>query len=116
MFSLPILAALLVALLVFAVFVPGKKKPTGVPSTPAYAPWPTSGPAIDSRTLRQRQIEEDAAVLSAEFAAHEDARYRAEVRDRAARAFAPPAPPAAIAGPSSAAPVARSTAPAAATA
>lgn len=75
-------------------FGPSRDEPPApqlIQSAP-HSPLPTLSAAIDNRTLRQRQIDEDAALLSSEFARHEEERYRAEVRDRAGRAFAPPAP------------------------
>lgn len=96
MLSLPILIVLVIGLLIFAMVPPRRKpgQPTG-PTLPDLTAW--QAPAADHRTLRQRQIEEDAALLSSEFVRFEDERYRAEVRDRAGRAFAPsPTPAAAI--------------------
>lgn len=113
MLALVILSVFVSGFLLFAILSPSKKASgrSSGPTMPDLVPWHNSA-AVDNRSLRQRQMDEDAALLSDEFARFEDSRYRAEVRDRAARAFAPPAPPAAIAGPAASATVPPVTRPA----
>lgn len=107
------LAGLVCLLLLAAVAIPSKPRGTetrtalhATPGLPidhaqyAHQPQPPVYP-VDMRSLRQRQIDEDAALLSDEFARYEDARYRSDVRDRAARAFGTSSV-AAVSGPSTA--------------
>lgn len=124
MLTLAMLIGLVITLLVVAMAMPKRKPGSTAPSSPLPAPSSQllhsdlpapSFPPPDRRTLRQRQIDEDAALLSDEFARYEDDRYRAEVRNRAARAFAPDAAPAIAAPVASPAPAAaRAPAPASA--
>jgi hypothetical protein len=93
-----IIGVVVMCLVLAAVVLPGKSAGTSA----AKAPSPLEMLTGHTLSLRQQQLSEEASVISEEYRARADERWRAEVRQAAAQMLSDPATEAATATPAAA--------------